>query len=220
MNGTGDLSFYGPATSAVGASGNWTSYSATLTGSPAVQISTNALTLNGNPLPQGIYTITASLHRVDWLGKQHHAELCGIGIADGNRRLGLCGAGQRNVHVGRNSPCIAHQRNYAGRLRWHAERRGKRRHRYGKHQRQRGQRAGGLALAGLFTTNQNTPVTFATALTTSLADTYTITAEAPPGWTVSMDANGNATATPGAGLAERHVPGVCDGRLADGRQFW
>ena len=34
------------------------------------------------------------------------------------------------------------------------------------------------------TTNQNTPVTFATNIATSLADTYSVTAQAPAGWTV------------------------------------
>ena len=50
------------------------------------------------------------------------------------------------------------------------------------------------------TTDQNTPVTFQPDIQTSLADTYNLTANAPPGWTVTIDANGNVTATPAPGL--------------------
>ena len=50
------------------------------------------------------------------------------------------------------------------------------------------------------TTDQNTPVTFQANVNTSLADTYTITAQAPAGWTVTIDSSGNVTATPAPGL--------------------
>ncbi len=51
-----------------------------------------------------------------------------------------------------------------------------------------------------FTTDQNTPITFQPNIQTSLADTYNLTATAPPGWTVTIDSNGNVTATPAPGL--------------------
>ena len=50
------------------------------------------------------------------------------------------------------------------------------------------------------TTDQNTPVTFQANVNTSFADTYNLTAQAPPGWTVTIDNNGNVTATPAPGL--------------------
>ena len=50
------------------------------------------------------------------------------------------------------------------------------------------------------TTDQNTPVTFRPAIRTSLADAYTLTAQAPTGWMVAIDATGNVTATPAPGL--------------------
>ena len=57
-----------------------------------------------------------------------------------------------------------------------------------------------------FTTDENTPVTFATKLQASLADTYTLTANAPTGWTVSIDGNGNVTAKPAPGLQSGTYP--------------
>ncbi len=55
-------------------------------------------------------------------------------------------------------------------------------------------------------TDQNTPITFATNVLTSLADTYNITANAPTGWTVSIDSSGNVTATPAPGLQSGTYP--------------
>ena len=56
------------------------------------------------------------------------------------------------------------------------------------------------------TTDQNTPVTFPANVQTSLADTYTLTANAPPGWTVTIDSSGNVTATPAPGLQSGTYP--------------
>ena len=49
-------------------------------------------------------------------------------------------------------------------------------------------------------TNQNTSVTFQATVDTSLADTYTLTAEAPLRWTVTIDSSGNMTVTPAPGV--------------------
>ena len=50
------------------------------------------------------------------------------------------------------------------------------------------------------TTDENTPVKFLASVETSLTDTYTLIAQAPAGWTVTIDASGNVTATPAPGL--------------------
>ena len=50
------------------------------------------------------------------------------------------------------------------------------------------------------TTDQNTPVTFQANVHTSLADTYSITAQRPAGWTVSIDNTGQVTVTPAPGV--------------------
>ena len=56
------------------------------------------------------------------------------------------------------------------------------------------------------TTDQNTPITFAANVQTSLADTYNLTANAPTGWTVRIDSSGNVTATPAPGLQSGTYP--------------
>jgi transglutaminase-like putative cysteine protease len=205
VNGTGDLSFYGPATSAIGASGNWTSYSATLTGSPSVQISTNGLLLNGNPLPQGTYTIMASSITMSGSGTSTTPNFAGsasLNVTAGSVYLGpgsgtftsdgtplsptngitLDGFNGTISITGNGSTDSAAINGNASNV---------------------------LAVTpnpSSFTTNENTPVTFSTALATSLADTYSIIAEAPPGWTVSMDTSGNVTATLAAGLQSGTFP--------------
>src|SRR5262249_15621780 len=60
VTGIGDLSFYGPATNALGVSGSWSNYSATLTGAPGLAINTASLTLNGSSLPADTYTVSAA----------------------------------------------------------------------------------------------------------------------------------------------------------------
>ena len=57
-----------------------------------------------------------------------------------------------------------------------------------------------------FTTDQNTPDHLPADVQTSLADTYNLTANAPPGWTVTIDATGNVTATPAPGLQSGTYP--------------
>ncbi len=60
VNGTGSLSAYGPAETGLGVSGNWDSYSATVTGSVTITLTTDGLTLNGTTLPAGTYKITTA----------------------------------------------------------------------------------------------------------------------------------------------------------------
>jgi uncharacterized membrane protein len=205
VNGTGDLSFYGPATSAIGASGNWTNYSATLTGSPSLQFATDALTLNGSPLPQGTYTVTASSIGLAGSGASTTPNFAGSASLTVTAGSVYVGPGSGTFTSGGTPLSPTNGITLDG-------------------------FTGTLAVTGngatdtvnisgsaasvlvvspspaSFTTNQNTPVTFATQLTTSLADTYTLSAEAPAGWTVSMDANGNVTATPAPGLQSGTFP--------------
>ena len=51
IDGDGSLSFYGPGESSMGVSGNWDSYTATVTGNISITLTTGALTLNGKALP-------------------------------------------------------------------------------------------------------------------------------------------------------------------------
>ena len=56
------------------------------------------------------------------------------------------------------------------------------------------------ATPATLTTDQNTPITFQANVNTSFADTYNLTAQAPAGWTVTIDSTGKVTATPAPGL--------------------
>ncbi len=56
------------------------------------------------------------------------------------------------------------------------------------------------------TTDQNTPATFLAKVQTSFADTYTLTANAPSNWTVSIDSSGNVMVTPAPGLQAGTYP--------------
>jgi len=205
VNGVGDLSFYGSATNAIGASGNWTSYSATLSGSPSVKIATNGLTVNGSSLPQDTYTITAASVTVTGSGQTTSPDFAGsasLTVTAGSVYLGpgsgtftssgapvppangiaLDGFTGTIAVTGNGTTDGVNLNGTAGKV---------------------------LAVTpspASFVTNENTAVTFGTPLLTSLADTYNFSAEAPPGWAVTMDANGNVTATPAPGLQSGTFP--------------
>src|SRR5262249_21680232 len=72
-----------------------------------------------------------------------------------------------------------------------------------------GNAANVLTVAGSpadLTTDQNTPITFQANVQTSFADTYNLTSQAPPGWTVTIDNAGNVTAIPAPGLQSGTYP--------------
>ena len=50
---------------------------------------------------------------------------------------------------------------------------------------------------------------FQVNVATSLTDSYTLTAQAPPGWTVSIDNNGNVTVTPAPGSKAGPIRSRC-----------
>ena len=58
--GNGSLGFYGPATTNLGASGDWSSYTASVIGSVTIDLTTDSLLLNGVLLPAGTYRITTT----------------------------------------------------------------------------------------------------------------------------------------------------------------
>src|SRR5262249_41909344 len=62
VSGQGSVSFYTPAESGLGVSGNWTSYSATVAGNISITLTVpdGGLNLNGQTLPSGTYTITTT----------------------------------------------------------------------------------------------------------------------------------------------------------------
>jgi uncharacterized repeat protein (TIGR01451 family) len=199
VQGQGSLSFYSPATSKLGVSGQWQNYTATLSGSSSLQLTSGALTLNGSPLPAGSYTITTSSATLGGSGPSTTPNFLGavtfsasngtveVGPATGSVRVGgkpldagngltLAGyTGTVALTAGTSSDAATLDGTAANAL-------------------------GVTATPATLTTNQNTPVSFSTAVQTSLADTYRITAEAPAGWLVAVDGTGRVTVTPAPGL--------------------
>jgi hypothetical protein len=201
VTGTGSLSFYGPAESSLGVSGNWTNYSATVTGnSVSITVTTDGLTLNGQTLAAGTYTITTTSAALAGSGQSTSPDFSGsasLSITNGTLALG---SENGSITVG-GSPLDlssgATLDGYTGSLTVTAN----------------GNNTDAVTFNGnatnvltvsasppALTADQNTPATFQVDVNTSFADTYNLTAQAPPGWTVSIDATGKVTVTPAPGL--------------------
>jgi uncharacterized membrane protein len=200
VSGSGSLSFYGAAGgSSLGAAGEWSSYTATVAGGVTITLTTSGLTLNGQALPAGTYTITTTTATIAGSGPSTSPDFAGAATIDAAGAVVVLGAGSGNVAVGGKPLDPGGGETLAGY--------------FGSMTVSAG--AGGtdaVMLAGSasavlsvsagpsLTTDQNTPVTFQANVQTSLAGTYTLTAEAPAGWTVTIDAGGKVTATPAPGL--------------------
>jgi hypothetical protein len=200
VNGTGRLSFYGPAESSLGVSGNWTNYSASVTGSVTLTLTTDSLMLNGNPLPAGTYTITTTAATLSGSGLTTSPNFSGTASINAASATINLGPGTGNASAGGNSLNLANGGTldgYTGTITVAASGNGT------DNVTLNGNTGNVLTVSAMpatFTTNQNTPMTFQVNVNTSLADTYNLTTQAPPGWTVSIDSSGKATVTPAAGL--------------------
>ncbi len=206
LDGQGNLSSYGPAGSSLGVSGNWTSYSGSVTDSAAgggdvtITLTTDGLALNGVTLPAGTYTITTAAATFSGSGTTSSPTFSGsVSITATNGTINL-GPGSGTLSVGGKPLDPTDETTldgYSGTITVSAN----------------GDGTDSVSLSGnagdvlqvtttraTLTTDQNAPVTFAANVQTSLADTYNLTADAPPGWTVSIDSRGNVTATPSPGL--------------------
>ncbi len=202
VNGEGSLSFYGPAGSSLGASGDWQNYTATVTGDDSITLTVpaGALTLAGEPLPAGTYTIMTDSATFSGSGTTSSPNFAGTAMVTTSSGTLDLGPGSGALSVGRKSLDPDDETTldgYNGTITVSAN----------------GDGTDSISLNGnagnvlqvtttpqSLTTHQNTQVTFAANVQTSLADTYTLTANAPAGWTVSIDSSGNVTATPPAGL--------------------
>jgi uncharacterized membrane protein/sugar lactone lactonase YvrE len=203
VNGQASLSFYGPAETSLGVSGNWNNYSATVTGnvSIALTVPAGALTLNGQALPAGTYTITTSSATLSGSGPSTSPNFSGSASITATNGVINLGPGSGNVTVGGNPLNVgsgAALTGYTGSITVAAS---------------GGNNTDNVTLNGnagnvmtvsatpnALTTDQNTPVTFQANVNTSFADTYNLTATAPQGWKVAIDSKGNVSATPAPGL--------------------
>ncbi len=206
IQGQGELSYYPAAEPNLGVSGNWTKYSATANGNVSITLTIDGLTLNGTALPGGTYTITTSSATLTGSGVTSSPNFSGsVAITATNGTINL-GPGTGNLAVGGKPLDPTNETTltgYSGTVTVSAN----------------GDGTDSVALAGnagnvlqvtptltTFTTDQNTPVTFQANVQTSFADTYTLTANAPVGWTVTIDASGKVTATPAPGLQSGSYP--------------
>ncbi|HQU43527.1 MAG TPA: hypothetical protein PK867_11995, partial [Pirellulales bacterium] len=200
VNGAGSLSFYGPAESSLGVSGNWTNYSATVTGNVSLTITTDRLTLNGQTLPAGTYTIATTAAALSGSGPSSSPNFSGSASITASGATLNFGPATGTLTSGgdaldtENGGTLT---GYSGTVTVAAG----------------GNNADSLTLSGAaahvltiadspssITTDQNTPATFTASLHTNLADTYSLAAQAPLGWSVAIDAAGNVNVTPAPGL--------------------
>ncbi len=212
LAGQGSLAFYGPAWKSLGASGDFQNYTATVTGnvSIALTVLAGALTLSGQPLPAGTYTITtnsATLSGSGTMSSPNFAGTASITATNGTVNIGP-GTGTLSVSGKQLDPTDETTLDgYNGTVTVSAS----------------GNGADSVSLSGSagnllqvaaspqpggggLVTDRSTPISFAADVQTSLADTYSITVNAPQGWTVSIDSNGNVTATPAPGLQSGTYP--------------
>jgi hypothetical protein len=201
VTGKGSLAFYGPSESSLGVSANWDNYTATVTGNVAITLTTDGLTFNGQSLPAGTYTITTSSATLTGSGPSTSPSFSGTVTITATASTVHLGPGTGNLVVGGNPLDPTNDvalTGYTGTLQVVAGG-GNNTDSITLH----GNAANVLAVSAApttRTTDQNAPVTFQVNVNTSLADTYNLSAQAPPGWTVTIDNNGTVTATPAPGL--------------------
>jgi probable HAF family extracellular repeat protein len=205
LSGQGEMDFYGPAAANPGVSGNWTGYSATLTGAPALTLTTSSLLLNGSPLPAGTYTISAVSLTLAGSGAGASPDFAGSASVNVTAGILQLDHGSGALTLG-GSPIDPSQgvalNAYTGSVSVTG--------------------AGAVVNVTLSGTasqalrvfgnpasvsaNQDAPTTFTFGIDTTLADTYNVNVEAPPGWTVSIATNGTVSVTPGSGSQSGVVP--------------
>jgi transglutaminase-like putative cysteine protease/uncharacterized membrane protein len=199
VSGQGSLSAYGPAGSSLGVGGDWSSYTATVSGSLTIAITSGGLTLNGIALPAGTYTITAGSATLTGSGAMTSPNFSGSVAISATAATIELGTGSGTLSVGGkplepgNGTTLT---GYSGTVGVSAN----------------GDGTDSVAIDGVagdvlrvaagssaLTADQNTAVIFQPIVATSFADSYTLTAQAPAGWTVSIDADGNVTSMPPPG---------------------
>ncbi len=182
VNGLGALSVYGFAETSIGVSGDWQNYTATITGDVSITLTAldGSLTLNGQALPAGTYTITtgsATLSGSGTMSRQTSPERP-RSLRPTARSTSGRGAAISPSAASRSMPTNETTLDgYTGTITVAANG-------DGTDLVSLNGNAGNVlqvtTTSATLTTDQNTPVTFTANVKTSLADTYTLTANAPP----------------------------------------
>ena len=206
VNGSGTLALYGPAETTLGVSGDWDSYQATLSGAVALKLTTDGLILNGAAVPAGTYTILTGSAVLNGTGATSSPTFAGSVVVNATSATLNLGASAGNVSIagrslGNGSGMT--MTGYTGAIGAFANGNG-------TDQVGLGGNATGVVLAGstaaALSTDQNTSVSFTPVVATSLSDSYTMTAAAPAGWTLAIDATGKVTVTPAPGTQSGKFP--------------
>jgi uncharacterized membrane protein len=195
--GSGDLSFYETGTTGLSVGARWDTYTATLAGTATLTLTTSALTLNGQVLPAGTYTIAASAAALSGSGPSQSPTFTGGMTVDAENARVVLAPGSGGVSVGGSvlGPASgATLKGYTGHIVVSAG------------SPDQATFAGSAAQLlqvvgqpGAVAADENTPATFRAAVRTSLAGSYSVLVSGPKGWNVVLDPDGNVTVTPAAG---------------------
>lgn len=205
VTGHGELAFYADSTSGLGVSGRWDQFTATLTGSPSIRLTTDRLVLNGNPLPAGTYTITTTAAGATGSGPSTAPDFTGavaitasdaaVDVGPGLGAVTLAGtsldpstgfaatsfSGSMTVTAGAATDTVALDGGAGAALRI-------------------------FSIPGAVPATQGTEANVQIGFESTLTDTYEVRVEAPAGWAVSMSGLGAVTVRPPAGLQGGTVP--------------
>ncbi len=205
LNGTGSLSFYGPAAGDTGVAGSWSSYSATVTGAISLQLTTSSLSVGGVSLPAGAYSITTTAATLAGSGTSTSPAVAGsvsINATDATVTLGsgtgsLSGAtaplsvssGATLTSFNGSLTVTAAAPDFSVTLNGSA-----------------GDIASLEESTSALAGDQNSTLKIPSNIQTSLAGAYTLSAQAPLGWTVAIDQTGTVSVTPAPGLQAGTFP--------------
>ena len=207
ISGAGAISFYGPAENSLGVGGTWSEYTATVTGNVSVEANTGSLTLNGIALPAGKYSIRTNSLSLAGSGNVASPTFAGsasISLTNATVDLGN-GNGSLNVASGPldliNGAALV---GYTGTLAVAP----------GTVSGSDSVTLNGTAsnlicvstTPNALSTDQNTPISFQTNVSTSFGDSYSLSVSAPPQWNVAIEATGKVTVTPAAGVQSGTYP--------------
>lgn len=204
VTGSGELAFYSGGLSGLDVAGDWIDYTATLSNSPTLQLTTDGLMLDGVNLPADTYIISAPTLTLSGSGRTTSPDFAGsaslsvtdaavnVGMATGSIAIGgtavdavngitLAGfSGSISVTAGAASDTVELQ----------------------------GAANQAIALSTPQAVNgdQNAPITLAPAVLTSFTGDYEVSAEVPDGWRVVVDDQGQVFVNVAPGVQSGTYP--------------
>ncbi|MFN8392383.1 MAG: transglutaminase domain-containing protein [Bdellovibrionota bacterium] len=205
IDGAGSLSFFGPSTALLGSAGQWNQFSASMSGGGTLHVSTGRLSLNGRLLSDGEYTIQASAASFRGSGAGLAANFVNATQISLNDASVIVGSGAGAVTVAGapyNTPNGFAGSSFHGSF--SAASSG---------QLDTVSLNGSAAHVAMITmpvssvaADQNTAVTVEPTVLSSFGGEYSLTARAPPGWTVQFTENHKLSILPAGGLQPATYP--------------